>query len=1504
MKKKATLIYFSIFIFVCCFLSLFLFPRFYAKEFTLWKLNAFCQKTFSSPFSYKECRWESENLVFEEIQIGKEGNCCLIEKALFSPSLSWKKRLIGGKGTLQGVTLMIYKEEGENLFKENFLDSFSRGYLPFFCLDLETEVKGGQLLLYDSSQKDTPLQRIDWDLYYLLSKKNAVGRIALDLEPGSPILNLEFTHSEKGGVHLISSLKSHPIKPIAAALRPLLSSFFPPSISNWKCAEGDIEAEVDATFVKGKIRAFVGKLSLQNFRAANEALSWEAQLDHLFVSYNLDDQWDGHLLIQGGKLKNGFGELKDLSSEVTVKKGVLETTSFFASLLGMEGELQLNWNSPKELAKMAFSGNSKEISSFIPTKFREGFKKAFPNDRLQLQARLVSVNGNLELQGEVLTAASQEKHTIKFGALLEQESQLDLFNGSEEKPLFGEIMRSLKKQFLSFKKGWIAAENLPLEKFLSPFLLGDVNMNLCGRGDFEGEIAEGVLTFNYKAKNLSLVSPHFAFFTNSLEPKLSGFHSINLRTREHHGSLPLEDFSYTQKNFNIHFPKAKGRVDFQGNKISINAIETAWKNLTLKGDLAITIHSLTDVNLSLAVDSAAGPFPTFQKFFSHISDAPFWRVPIEGEISTGKGDIFFLYHFSPKVTLKEGRIAGFSNLSFNAQEMLPKVSFKVNNFTSAFQFDAVKKEVNIEGGEGILISGREGETPVAIKADFLHLTHLPNADVGGDITLKTGEGRESRILFGTQTLNGKKIVTIEKSKSSFGDFQLQLNNFELINWHQIDLLDFSLNASLADLASLAIWMGVKFPVELDQKRVDGTLAANFSYRNSELLFQLHSPQVGWDKASLGELIVEGSFEKERLCLDHFSLGILEVMGDFYFLDRGLEIPFLGIKVVDLGHFSIEGEFQKSSGLKCQISDFSLDMGEMTKFKFLPEELLKALCKFGLKGKLGGQGWLTCKQEIGSPLHFEAETLASFERLVVGGVELGDGENLICTLSSEQGLNIVGLKVEVGKPGDVLPPIVYRVGKCGFDLSSSKLTFEGFDFSFPPARLPWMSHLLKQLIPTLSSNFTDSFEKLKKEESLEGSISFEVASDNYWVHLSLKDGVYFVGKHALALENFSCVFDKNGILCRTLTKISDTPLWVNFQSESLQLSKGSIAICEPKVEEKTLNIFWHKNRLGKFEIEKINGSLQGIEASLLQEKGGDEAKRIAFSGKVVVHSFKDTPLLPKFLRDLTQKTGIGKGYQLGGRFSFARDEPSDLLFSGNLIGKDFEIGGMILSSLEAHLNFNPTSIEFKKVEIKDRGGNLLMDEILFTKGELSWNCHIPHARLVRFRPARLRSWNKAKKRTKKSFQSLLVHNFELSHFSGSLGSPETFRGEGNILFSNYPKKGFIANILLIPADLISRIGLDFALLVPVRGQIWYKIDKAKIDLVRTEEVYSDGKRSRFFLAKDVPSYIDFEGKLNINLKMKQYNLLMKFVELLTMNVSGTINKPSYHLVRHKEKHESS
>lgn len=214
-------------------------------------------------------------------------------------------------------------------------------------------------------------------------------------------------------------------------------------------------------------------------------------------------------------------------------------------------------------------------------------------------------------------------------------------------------------------------------------------------------------------------------------------------------------------------------------------------------------------------------------------------------------------------------------------------------------------------------------------------------------------------------------------------------------------------------------------------------------------------------------------------------------------------------------------------------------------------------------------------------------------------------------------------------------------------------------------------------------------------------------------------------------------------------------------------------------------------------------------------------------------------------------------------------------------------------LTSDCDFSREFLEFSNLAIKDWSGRLYVDQATLLLRD-SWHFTLSHLSLQDFRLSRLSSeWTRRSRGDRPLFRSLCVPNFELKQASGDLFNPHSYKGKGSLRFTNYSKRTIITNLMMLPVEISARIGLDLTSFIPVNGTVNYQIRDGKIEILEFVDMYSDAKRSRFYLAENSPAYINLEnGMVSLNVKMKQYNLLLKLAELFTISVNGPCLHPSY------------
>jgi hypothetical protein len=253
----------------------------------------------------------------------------------------------------------------------------------------------------------------------------------------------------------------------------------------------------------------------------------------------------------------------------------------------------------------------------------------------------------------------------------------------------------------------------------------------------------------------------------------------------------------------------------------------------------------------------------------------------------------------------------------------------------------------------------------------------------------------------------------------------------------------------------------------------------------------------------------------------------------------------------------------------------------------------------------------------------------------------------------------------------------------------------------------------------------------------------------------------------------------------------------------------------------------------------------------------------------------------------QSFKLGKGYHWKGDLTLGQESERGFSLTGLIKGHDFEAFGYHFNSLSGHLQVDPQHVFITDIKIDDEAGRIGIKKIELNKEE-EWTLKIPQVSVAELQPSLMRKVDGEEQPLK----PFTIKNFTLTDITARLGDKSSLEGSGHLTFTNQSKKQ--ASLLDIPLEMIKKIGLDPGLLTPVHGELQMELRGDKFYLVALENSFSDGERAEFYLSPEHDlSFIDLEGKVNINLKMRQ-DVMLKITEPFTLTIRGTLEKPRYGL----------
>ncbi|MBA3815149.1 MAG: hypothetical protein H0X29_01245 [Parachlamydiaceae bacterium] len=408
-----------------------------------------------------------------------------------------------------------------------------------------------------------------------------------------------------------------------------------------------------------------------------------------------------------------------------------------------------------------------------------------------------------------------------------------------------------------------------------------------------------------------------------------------------------------------------------------------------------------------------------------------------------------------------------------------------------------------------------------------------------------------------------------------------------------------------------------------------------------------------------------------------------------------------------------------------------------------------------------------------------------------------------------------------------------------------------------------------------------------------------------MRLTLDDGIYhFMGRDH-DINQFVLEYDPFELKISSKYRLERHQFWLTARSPAPAINMGEIILSEQDLDifdkdnSFPLAINWEMDPYHGLILQKIQGSLCGIKCNLIRDPSFNiTSEQLFLTGELHANLQKAQALLNPEIAAICSNWQIGHGYSLSGQWAFAKDSRpfnESLTFQGEFSGRDFELGGYQFFRLNGLVGYSGNDLRAAQITINDPSGDVQINDVMLSKkAEGHWTIDVPSVIVSNFRPSLMHNSGEPPPTNAKA---LAIRQLNLHDFQGVLGDRSSYLAKGRFLFVNPPKRNLQHTIFALPAELMSRLGLDFGVLNPVRGLVYFDINESKVIFTRFKDVYSKGRLSKFYLSNSgFQSCMDFDGNLDLKIRMKQNNLLFKLAELFTVTVQGNIKKPSYGLQR--------
>ncbi len=1279
-------------------------------------------------------------------------------------------------------------------------------------------------------------------------------------------------------------------------------------------------------------------------------LSTPTPLETLNADLNINQ---GRLSLAGLD-RTGF-DFGEVFTDLKIRQGIVHKSVLKGEVAGFKGEIEIDGTPENPVVAFNFGGQAKDFTKALPEFIGREIDQNLGNDHIKLLATATKCQNSVLFNGKLLIEDfDRTDDEIAFRFALEKTAERGQWRQLIPEPLLEEYCTEsnlkamqafvpglsshgdlsqdtpLEHAFnfagFALKEGWFEGFHLRFEKYLSPFLFENNELQLSGLGDIKGTFDQHAVAIQYEVHEMVLKNDFLEASINSYpkeehqKQQWSGSYHFDFDRMAGKGKLPICGGAYLEKNSGLLFTDINAEALFDDNKIHFNSLEAFCNGIYFAGAIDVDWGVAGDgcFDVDIHAQQMHGMISQIQHFFSYVNTPLLANLPMEGTVDFHHQGGNFQFSFQPGTyelkAYAEGVISDARVTYQMADVILQEVGMN-------FEYDYQANTLNFSEIQGTLLAGPPKHMEeYSVSGDWLKFTDYAKNETEFDLWVGDKKRDIIRIAGKTRLLhdasgNGLIDFEFDPKLSHFGDVYPSAFKLLLKDWTQVEdfhlEFDFHLKTVLADLQRFSrsglLFLSRSLNKELNAiKQAEGHFKAIFGYEGNRSIFtyDIKGADVVVADHQFNNFVLTGNKKGSIWTIDQLQFDDISLAVDLFRDEHLWNVNFLGARLGKSLLLGLEGDFNSETALlDAKVNLLEMDIAALNEWTAL-RSIIEG---FGLAGKLQATGKVHVAFDKSLPrgMHIALDVQGALRNGKLRGLDLHDVDDMSISYISDRGLVINDIKTSLKSARDGTLQADLSLQKLKCDFINRELFFDGLAFKMPVANLPWLAENLQQSFPlAISVPVAEMITTAKKQGEIAGKLNLAISEPHCALQLTLQDDIYQLQGHQLPLQGFVLDLDPFNLKINTKCVHQKQLMGVELRSFSPHYDAGELVVVDLQkkasatTDHTPLIMHWEIDPYNGFFVKKIEGVLHGLTFNLIRDTNRSLAvDNLFLVGRVDVdlnkaHTFVDDAVAAKI-----NSWELGKGYALQGEWICSK-KPSDsflesLAFTGELLGSDFEMLGYHFARMTAQLTHASDTATIKNLLISDPCGVMQVDQLVCNKGQDgNWATASPMVMVREFRPHLLQP---VKVIVPRENSALVINSIEIQDFKGILGERESFRGNGLLTFSNPPKKNLHHPIFAIPADILTRIGLDLDVLTPVKGTLEYEIQQGKVAFTQFKDVYSKKRASKFYLAdNNYPSYVDFDGNLHLQVRMKQYNLIFKLAELVTVTVQGTLKKPTYSL----------
>lgn len=925
------------------------------------------------------------------------------------------------------------------------------------------------------------------------------------------------------------------------------------------------------------------------------------------------------------------------------------------------------------------------------------------------------------------------------------------------------------------------------------------------------------------------------------------------------------------------------------------------------GHLAVTLRDNTTPSFDLTFEDVDMALVTDAMRFFALSSDPF-------AISKGLASGSLHVNMEEKAPFSaQGAFVATDMIAahtkFDLEVFSPKMSFDVSYHHAArrLDFDKINGEMHCA----------KAGLPFALRNAAVHLLDLNDKSCEFDLCVDYG-GVELFSAVGKTVLNDERIEFHFHNPVShlFGvspafldlslDASFHVDRFALSLSFELDRIKTALSQLVGVEAFAATGLNASHVKAL--QAAHGCFDLALEYDQDQFRYHLNGSKCRFNGTPFEKCIVQGRKIGPLWAIDHCSLDELSLTADLSHAPGKWLVNFLGVRFSNGLLAAVEGEYQVDKKLfEGRVTVLEADLQHF-KGLGLPEGVWE---QFPLSGHLKASGHFSMQLLNGDPgCKMEAFLTSTIASPRIMGLSCSDIGEFACHWISGEKIGFKAFKTCFNSNQKEEKASI-SFSEIDWDLQTNQFRIDDLQFAMPPQQAAMIVSKLHDLSPQhIDVDAAACVLRAKKDGLLKGKLHWKDSPNGDLLRLELAKGSYMWQESEYQISNFALEHTQAGLHAVFNSTYQGLPFWCLLHSNT-SMSHGQIFFSEhfprhsPLLRDpEIVRVDWHKSALSGLLIDKIEGRFSGLDLNLSSDPiSVPSPDAISLVGKV---SF-DLPRAKKWLTAEAQegllKWGVRGRYLLNGRWNYKRalsdSSLSRLSFQAGLQGQNIECNGYRFASLEAQIEHDLNSTTITKGIIEDAAGRLQIDKLTLTPSEYGTLLAADKVLIKNLRPAFLCHLDATPPLT----GTACVMQIEMQNLLGYPYDMGSFTGSGKLNFKNRSKKSLLHALFVIPSEILHRIGLNLTILTPASGTLFFNVQEGKFFLTRLKDVYSKGRFSKFYIdTRLYHSYIDFNGNLDLQVRMRQYNLLFKLAELFTVNVSGSLHQPIYSLKKQMRKRE--